>query len=271
MLTFHRILSGCEAGSSEAWRHFLEEYSPVALALCQVYFPSSQKDGTAPWREAVGRLRDHDCEKLRTLDHQGEREFLVDLKLLLLQQLEVVHHGSEKEAGGTRLTLDSIQTLIKDLPLIHQQILLMKLAGYSDRTLEKILMIAPQVAIQALERLRPDYSSALNQLEDRCLWPAAWRAVLSGLRSSRTENCPNLRQFVRLLDGQATWYDKTPIETHMSQCLHCQDRWTSLREVVFWRREAPPVPAASLEKMLGELTIDPRGKRRVSLLKMLFG
>lgn len=270
MLTFHRILSACETGSPDAWKVFVQEYSPIAHSLCLIYFPFSLEKCKDLWRDVISRLRNRECEQFRALDHQAEREFLVDLRALLLQLGRALQVPSENVMSGAQPTTQSIQALLKDLPLLHQQILFMKLAGYSNGTLEKILMISPQVAKPALERLRPDHSAVLEQQEDRCLWPAAWSAVLSNAQASRSENCPSLRQFVRILDGQATWYDKVPVEQHMSQCLYCLERWTSLREVVFWRREAPPLPPAEAENLLAELSIGEPVRRRTSLLKMLF-
>lgn len=271
LVTFHRILSGCESGSVEAWKAFLEEYSPVALELCRVYFPSPASLRMELWRVAVARLRERDCVELRKLDHQGEREFLAGLRTLLLLLGGERLPSSAAAADGLTPSVEAVQALLKDQLLVHQQILFLKLAGYSNGTLEKILMVSPRVAKDALERLRAGYPAALGQREDRCLWPGAWNALLHRVQSSRSDHCPSLRQFVRMLDGQATWYDKTPIEQHMGQCLHCLERWTALREVVFWRREAPRLPAEDVETLLAELSFARPHKKRKPFLNLLFG
>ena len=39
LLTFHKILPGCEEGNPEAWKAFLADYTPMALQFFGVYSP----------------------------------------------------------------------------------------------------------------------------------------------------------------------------------------------------------------------------------------
>ena len=167
MITFHRILAGCEAGNHDAWQTFLQEYTRIALSLCQVYLPLTEQQRRDLWREAVCRLADRDYEHLRNLSHQAEREFLVDLRAFLLKSGGGSLGAPRDGSGLTAPNTDSVESLLKDLPLLHHQFLFMKLAGYTDGTLEKILLISSEVAKQGLEKLHTSQFAVLGQQEDR--------------------------------------------------------------------------------------------------------
>jgi hypothetical protein len=269
LITFHKIQAGCEAGERESWRTFLEEYTPIAGRLAAHYVPSSPETRTQLWRDSLQALAVNNFERLRTFDHQAEREFLADLRNFLLEQALPKTDPSGDIAGAPRPTPESVSALLRDLPLLHQEIVFLKLAGYSDATLEKMLRITPTIAEQGLERLQADYTAVLKQEQDRCPWPAAWLALLAHARAAQTPDCSPLRQFVRIQDGQTSWYDKDPLEKHMTGCLCCLDRWTTLRELVYWRHEVKPAPGAEIDALLASLPLTAEAKRK-SLFKRMF-
>ncbi len=147
----------------------------------------------------------------------------------------------------------------------------MKLAGYSDGTLERMLRITPAIAQSALERVQADYSAILEKDRDACLWPAAWLELLARAWSASSADCPPLRQFVRILDGQTSWYEKEPVEKHVGLCLHCLERWTTLRELIYWRHGATPLPEAEVKALVSSLSLQAEPKKENSFLKRVFG
>lgn len=166
-------------------------------------------------------------------------------------------------------TLPTVEGLLKDLPLAQKEIFFFKLAGYSDATLERILLIPPAAIRKPLEGLEGDYGTLLTRQDDACPWPAAWVEVLRRARAAHREDCPSRRVFIRILDGQTTWYEKSPAEEHMARCLHCLEFWVALREVSYWRRVATPLSSADVKGFLLGLPID-LAVRPSSLLKRLF-
>jgi len=134
-----------------------------------------------------------------------------------------------------------------------------------------MVRIPPAVATRAVERLQGDFSLFLKREGDECLWPAAWLEFLRLVRAAAGKECVPLRQFVRIFDGQATWYDKAPAEEHVATCPHCLERWTSLREVIYWRAKAEPLSAAEADEFLSALPIRSASPVRKSLLSRLFG
>jgi hypothetical protein len=178
---------------------------------------------------------------------------------------------SPQDAAATPApTVQTLGALLSGLPLVHQEIAFLTLAGYSQSALEQILRITPAVACEGLGRLRANYARALERSEDRCLWPSDWIGICRTARAEEHKDCTPLRQLIRILDGQASWYDKTPAEDHRSRCLHCLELWTSLREVVAWDRTRQPWPADKVESLIVDIPRIPE-KRRISLFARMLG
>ena len=246
-------------------------------------------EGTAAEAALAKMLRalaENNFERFRGTARQSEREFLLDVRALLFDMVaEEDAGGGAREASaaapdgaGTtedagskeKLNPERIAALLDGLPLLHQEMLFFKLAGYTDGSIEKMLRVAPRVAEKSFARLSPDFAAALNAPKDRCLWPKDWLAILRQARAAKKENCPELHQILRVHDGQVSWYDKEPVEKHVSGCLYCLERWTALREVGYWRRMAPAVAAAQVEEWLRVLPVRTEEKKK-SLFRRVFG
>ena len=280
LYTFHKVREECEHLNADAWRAFLSMYGPLGAHLLAMYAPAPAAMASA-WQNTLRQLTENHCERFRGMARQTEREFLVEVRALLLETLSSAFASTPPgEAGATvampdseakvKLDPESLAQLLEGLPLLHQEIIFFKLAGYSDASIEKMQRIAPRVAEKSIERMSPNYSAAVRIENDRCVWPVEWLRLLQQARAAKKEQCGQLQQFLRIHDGQVSWYDKEPVEKHVSGCLHCLERWAALREVGFWRKVAPPVPAAQIEEGLGSLGL---GGRRVkkSLLQRVFG
>ncbi|HLW78311.1 MAG TPA: hypothetical protein VKU44_01825 [Terriglobia bacterium] len=275
MITFHKTLAGCEAGDAESWRAFLSDYTPLVFHLADFYLPGRAGGRSELWRETLVALMADGLARWRAFDRQAEREFLADLRTLVLEQGAKQLDRARDATGAPAPSAETVKALLQGLPILHQQVLFLKLAGYSDLTLESMLRIAPSIAAKGLERLRADYGAILGKQQDVCGWPAAWSDFLAHARAARTEQCPPLRQFVRIRDGQTGWQDKEPLEKHMAECVHCLERWTALAEIVYWRREARPCPPEEIRSLLASLTAvlgtSRAGAAKKSLLKRMFG
>ncbi len=273
VLTFHRIVSGCEAGDREAWRAFLTDYTPIVFQLLIVHLALSPAEREAAWREALAELGANDFARLRKFEHQDGREFCIDLCAFVLDR-SVPHAGgvdpSRESSGSPAPTPETVVALLKGLPLLDQEILFLKLGGYSDATIEDLLRITPGVAQGGVERLRTGYPALLSREEDRCLWPAAWAEVLRSARASRGESCPSVRQFIRVQEGGFSWYEKEPVERRVGECLHCLERWVALREHWYWRRQTKATTAPQLDAFLSCLPLRDETKPRKSFLGRIF-
>ena len=270
LLTIHKTLAGCEEGSRAAWQGFVTTYTPAIFRILAVYAPACGEECQRQlWQESLRVLSADNFQLLRTLDHQSEREFVVGLRAFVVEtasnQLDPA--ADSKEVAGP--TPDAVKSLFRGLPLIHQVVMFLKLAGYSDRTLERMLRIPPTVTRKSLERLQENYSMVLNREREAGLWPAAWMNLLRHAWAGKTDACAPLRQFVRILDGQTGWNEKESAEKHVVECLHCLERWTALREVAYWLREATALPVEEVDAFISELPIKADAKK--PSLKRMFG
>lgn len=270
ILTFQRILPACEEGREEGWRAYLSRYTPIVFELLGLYTPWTAERRSAFWRDALRELGAEDFKRLREFPHQAEREFLVDLRAFLLDRVLPALEATGDFTAAPSPTAERVAALLEGAPLLHQEIMFLKLAGYSDATIEQLLRALPRVGQAGLERLKPDYAVALAGEEDRCLWPAGWLALTAAARAARKQDCPPLRQLIRVLDGQITWYEKEPVEQHRAQCLSCLEHWTSLLEVVGWAKRARPLPAPQLDAFLAAIPLKDTGKRKKPFFKRLF-
>lgn len=213
MITFHKILAGCEAGDQDAWRSFLAEYTPIVYQLAGVSFVWGPEKRQEFWREALKTLSAGNGERLRAFSHHSEREFLVDLRATLLELAIHQVDPSQDAKHPPGPTLDTLGAILKGLPLVHQEMVFLALAGYSQATLEKMLGITPSVAQSGFERLGADYAPLLERSEDRCLWPAAWLEITRAARAAKSQDCTPLRPLIRILDGQASWNDRLRLKS----------------------------------------------------------
>lgn len=272
-MIFQKILPACEEGSAEAWRYFLRNYTPTALQVLAVYTPWPADACWPVWVDALQALSAGDCAVLKSFSHQSEREFLVELRAFV-QDFALARSQPSLEPRDAQAppapVVETLSNLLDGLPLLHQEIAFLALAGYSQPAIERILRITPAVAGEGLSRLRAGYAVALERTGDRCLWPAAWLGIVQTARANAQKDCVPLRQLIRILDGQASWYDKSPAESHRAHCLHCLELWTSLLEVVAWDRIRQPVPTDRIQAMLAVVPSKPE-KRHSSMLGRMLG
>ncbi len=271
LMTFHRILPGCEEGNRDAWQALLADYSPIAFRLFETYSPWTVDQCLEFWPEALRALTRDQCAPLRSFSHQSKREFLVNLRGFLMDWMATKLVPSHDALEPPAPTADILVEILKGLPLVHQEIDFLALAGYSQGTIERILRISPSVAGEGLGRLRSHYARVLDRTGDRCLWPSAWIGISHAARVGGQKDCAPLRLLIRILDGQASWYDKDPAEAHRTSCLHCLELWTSLLEVASWERQGAPWPPERVEPLLAAVPLQAQGKPKTSLLARMFG
>jgi hypothetical protein len=298
--TFHKVREQCEQGTPAAWRAFLDLYAPLWFQLLAIYLPGGKDAAPGVVQEMVVALGANQYERFRATSRQSEREFLTEVRALLLDIAtgeplgsatpgavapETVAQGTAAsvgtapgEAGGAETAAEGVATASSETPaapaterfLMHQEMLFCKLAGYTNVTIERMTRIAPSIAEKSFERLAADYAAALAVQQDRCPWPAEWLRVLREARAAKAEKCPPQHQFLRIHDGQVSWYDKEPVERHVAGCLHCLESWTALREVAYWRREAPAIPEAQIAALFQALPAAGTEQKK-SLLRRVFG
>jgi hypothetical protein len=261
--TFHKVREQCEQGNADAWRAFLDFYTPLGVHLLKMYLPGDGPAAERVWEQTLAALAENDFQRLRSTEKQSEREFLLDVRALLLDQaLQAAGTaGVSQNVSAAPLDSEALGKLLEGLPLLHQEMLFLKLAGYTDASIERMMRMAPRVAQAAFARLEADYADALKIQSDRCLWPRQWLTLLQEARAQKQESCTPQHQFLRIHDGQISWYEKEPVEKHVAGCRHCLEAWTALREVGYWRKAAPAITGAQIEGYLSALPLPPPPKK----------
>jgi hypothetical protein len=270
LFTFHKIREQSEQGEVGAWRALLEFYAPVFFRLLEIQGAISAQEALPVVKKMLGHLTGNGFERLHATSRQSEREFLGDLRAMLLEAATdyVGAKNSETLAAGA-FEPDKIAKLLDGLPLLHKEMLFFRLAGYTEATVERIMRLSPSVAEKAFERLAGEYQAARLNKRDQCPWPSAWLGFLKQAQGLKTETCTPTHQMVRIHDGQVSWYEKEPVEKHVSGCLHCLEAWTGLREVGYWRRAADPRSAAEGDELLEVIPIEKIPVKKKSLLQRL--
>jgi hypothetical protein len=257
LFTFHKIRVQGEQGKEAAWRAFLDFYAPAFVRLLEIHGAIRPREASAVLKKMLAQLTANGFERFRACSRKSERDFLGDLRALLLDvALEFVASENSQIPASAAFEPEKIAKLLDDLPLLHKEMLFFKLAGYTEKTLERLMCVSPRVAEKAFERLAEEYQAARRAEQDRCLWPAAWLAFLRQARGLKKENCVPANEMVRIHDGQVSWYDKEPVEKHVSGCLYCLDAWTAIREVGYWRYAVEPLSAPQIGELLEAIPVE---------------
>ena len=270
LFTFHKIREQSEQGSVEAWRALLDFYGPLFFRLLEIHGAIPIREASPIVRKMLAELTANGFERLRASSRQSEREFLGDLRALLLGVAldSVTSQKSEVQRTGAFET-EKVARLLDGLPLLHKEMLFFRLAGYGENSLERVMRLSPRVAEKAFERLVEEYQAVRQNEQDRCPWPAAWLAFLKQARALKTEECTPAHELVRIHDGQVSWYDKEPVEKHVSGCLHCLEAWTGLREVGYWRRATDPLSASGIAQLIEMIPLEKPPAKKKSLFERL--
>jgi hypothetical protein len=257
LYTFHKIREQSEQGNADAWRAFLDFYGPVFVRLLEVHAAIPSREALPLTKKMLAQLTANNFDRLRATPRQSEREFLGDLRGLLLEvALDSGAVQNSQPEAESAFTLEKIGKLLDGLPLLHKEMLFFRVAGYTENTIERLMRMSPRMAEKAFERLAGEYAPARQTDHDRSPWPAAWLALLKQACASKSDNCTPPQEIVRIQDGQVSWYDKEPVEKHVSGCLHCLNAWTAIREVGYWRYAAEPLSASQIGQLLEVIPVE---------------
>jgi hypothetical protein len=270
LYTFHKIREQSEQGSAEAWRALLDFYAPAWFRLLEIHGAIRPREAPPIVKRMLAEFTANGFERLRASPRQSEREFLGELRALLLDLAcdSAALNDSQVPATGA-FSPDKIAKLLDGLPLLHKEMLFFKLAGYTENSIERLMRISPRVAETAFERLTQEYQPARQTEQDRCPWPPAWLTLLKQARGLKTDNCTPAHEMVRIHDGQVSWYDKEPVEKHVSGCLRCLEAWTGLRELGYWRRAAERLSTSQIGELLEVIPLEKPPTKKKSFLQRL--
>jgi len=264
------MIQGCREGDAEAWRALVAQYTPVLAGVAKAYSSDPGRIAGA-WRGVLGSLAGHDFAALKEVEAQSDREFFSVLRASLLEQFTAGPEDLTSPDGLDTITvLEDLSRLMRESPLVHQNMMFLHLTGYSDPDIELILRISPAVAQRSVERLNAAFWADFRRSMEAAHWQAAWLRMNRRMRRSKTPDCVPIRPLIRILDGQFGWYEKDPIERHLGACLHCLEAWVGLQEITHWMQRGTPLTPAQVDELLSGLPVKAKSQGRFSLLKRAF-
>ena len=260
--TVFSMVEDCARGDRQGWFELVRDYAGLARTLLGHYFPMLVPEMDLHLGTVLERARTHDNAWFRELHFTNEREFLMAWRQFLF-----AYGRSAARVPTPELSLEQIQEIMKDLPVLEREMLWLFIKGYDARLIAAMMMDAEataaatrQLADQRLAQILPGASPQAFNVSARVLIEAA--------EKTGTPECLSLRTFNNLVNGQVSWRERELAEEHIRGCFYCLDRFTSFLEMARLRKETPALSEAETEAILGRLNL-PAAKAK-SLLSRLF-
>lgn len=251
----------CGREERRGWREFVRDYSSIGRRLLEHYFPTLVPEIDTRLAGVLQRAQANHGAWFRGLQFSNEREFMMAFRDL------VFAYGREQaRVPAPQLSLEQLSRIMQDLPVLERELLWLFIKGYSAEQIAPIMMNAAatcaavkQVADERLAQVLPGSSPDAFRISARVLMEAAEKA--------RTEQCPSLKTFNNMVNGQSSWRERELAEEHILKCFYCIDRFTTFQEMIRLRKDAQPLPEPQVEAMLEKLNL-PAPKRRGVLARL---
>ena len=250
--TCYDMIRDCREDKREGWADFVSRYVPVIRWLIAHYFPSRENDPALVERLLIS-LRTSTANLFDSFDPAPERHFLLALRARVLGEAERDRATPPAEYA---LDLETLAEALAPLTLTEKQVVWLETMSYDEQPTSRMLKMAPDTAVRARERaaelLRVKMSSWRRSVV------ADNGAVLIGAAlKAGTADCFPAKAFLDIIDGRATWSNRSQMERHVNSCWHCIDHFCRLREASVLRDLPNPLSAAEAEPYLKLLGVEP--------------
>ena len=135
LFTFHKIREQGEQGNADAWRAFLDFYSPAFLRLLEINGAiSALRDASAILKRRWPSLRPTAWRVFAPLPANRSANFSETFARFCWRSRLHRLHQAMPRSGRRASKLKRSPNCSTDLPLLHKEMLFFKLAGYTDDT-----------------------------------------------------------------------------------------------------------------------------------------
>ena len=256
--TIFSMAEDCARGERLGWQEFVRDYAGIVRTLLAHYFPvlapAVDEHVVAVFRRAGSN------NWFAGLTFSNEREFMMAFRDL------VFAYGREQDCiPPSEVTLDRVQAVMKDLNLLERELLWLFIKGYDAAQIAAIMMNAAATT-EAVQRIADERLAALVAEAAPGALSRSARALMAAAEQSKSEQCPSLKTFNDLVNGQITWRDREVAEEHINNCFYCIDRFTTFQEMVRLRKDVPQLPPAEVEAILAQLPLAAKRRRVLSRL-----
>jgi len=261
--TIFSMVEDCARDERLGWEEFVRDYRAMTRDMLAHYFPALAPEIDDHVTAVFRRARANNNSFFEGLKVANEREFACTYRDFLFS------YGREvARLPVPQISLEQVRGVMKDLPMVEQQVLWLFMRGFREEQIAPILMHADattrNVKAKADERVReivPDASPDALVISARALMEAA--------EKSKTESCLPLKTFNNIVNGQVSWRERDVAEKHVASCFYCLDRFTTFQEIVKEMKDRKPASEEETEKIVGKLDLPP--KRKAGLLAKMFG
>jgi hypothetical protein len=256
--TIFTMTADCARGERQGWAEFVRDYAPIAHLLLEHYFPTLRPELDAHVTGVFQRARAGENAWFRDLRFTNDREFLMAMRELVFAFARAAARVPLPEVSP-----EQARALLHDLTVVERELLWVILKGYGVPQTASILMNADSTTAAVAELAQPRFAqlAAGSPAES-----GLGRALTELAERAATPECPPLKVFNNLINGQISWQDRDRTEQHLRDCLYCLDRFTSLQEMLWYQRRAQPLGPMQVERVLAGLGF----ARRKGLVERLF-
>lgn len=261
--TIFSIAEDCARGERLGWEEFVRDYSGITRYFLSHYFPALAPEIDDHVAAVFQRARAKNNAFFQELKFANEREFACTYRDF------VFAYGREvARLPVPQISLEQSRGVMKDLPVVEQQVLWLFIRGFQEEQIAPILMhadaTARSVKAKADERVRaivPDASPDALVISARALMEAA--------EKSKTDSCLPLKTFNNIVNGQVSWRERDVAEQHVAGCFYCLDRFTTFQEIVKQLKDQQAASEADTERIVTRLGFP--AKRKGGLLARMLG
>jgi hypothetical protein len=261
--TIFSLAEDCLRGERLGWEEFVRDYSAFTHDLLTHYFPALAPEIADHVIEVFRRARAGDNSFFRDLKFANEREFAVAFRDLVF-----AYGRAAARLPEPQVSLDQVREVMKDLPVVEQQMLWLYMRGFHADRIAPMLMNAEATARKveqiAAERVRSVVPSAYD---DALVLSA--RALMQQAEQRRIDQCLPLKTFNNLVNGQLTWRERDAVEKHIGSCFYCLDHFTTFQEIIRMLKDRQPAPPAEVDRVTANLDLPKKTKK--GLLSRVLG
>lgn len=253
----------CARGERQGWEEFVRDYSGFAHDFLAHYFPVLAPEIDDHVASVFQRARGNNNGFFQGLKFANEREFAMAFRD------HVFAYGREAaRLPVPQISMTQAREVLKDLPMVEQQMLWLFMRGFQESQISPMLMHA-DVTARAVKQKADERVKAIVPAASPDALVISARALMEAAEQSKTDACLPLKTFNNIINGQVSWRERDVAEKHVAGCFYCLDRFTTFQEIVRMIKDQQHASEAECEKILARLDLP--AKRKAGLLAKMFG
>ena len=244
----------CGRGERTGWEEFVRDYSSMTESMLTHYFPALAPEIEDHVVAVFRRARANNNSFFRELKFANEREFACAYRDFIFA------YGREvARLPVAEISIEQVRGVMKDLPMVEQQVLWLFMRGFREEQISPILMHADATARSVQQKADERVKAIVPDASQDALVNSA-RALMEAAEKIKGDSCLPLKTFNNIVNGQISWRERDVAEKHVAGCFYCLDRFTTFQEIVKEMKDRQPASQSATEKILGQLGLPAKGK-----------